>query len=139
MLLISLCHPVTWGSLGVFGGDRCCSDYDVELVADLVSPLLNFSHTAHCCVLWAVFGEEGPCGTVVCNCDTYAVSLVHISRLYPVGQHRPSLVFAGLVELSLHEQILIAPSFPNLPIPIILLGIEWRTPMTRIASILVMI
>ncbi|KAL6074748.1 hypothetical protein STEG23_019054 [Scotinomys teguina] len=44
--------------------------------------------------LEAVFGEEGPCGIVVCNLHTYSVSLVCLALLHPGCQHPPSLLFA---------------------------------------------
>ncbi|KAL6090905.1 hypothetical protein STEG23_021337 [Scotinomys teguina] len=42
----------------------------------------------------AVFGEEGPCGIVVCNLDTCSVSLVYLALLHPGCQHPPSLLLA---------------------------------------------
>ena len=42
----------------------------------------------------AVFGEEAPCEIVVCNPDTYSVSLVYLALLHPGCQHPPSLLLA---------------------------------------------
>lgn len=80
---LSLCCLVVEDFLGYCIGNWSCGGTSVEAAADLESPLLGFPYLLHCCPLWAVFGEEGPCGMVASNPDTCSVPLVYLALLNP--------------------------------------------------------
>ena len=81
-----LCHLVVQGFLNI------CNGTDSEVAADLESPLLDFSCLLYCHRLQAAFSQGDSYRMIVCNPDTYFISMVYVALLQAGCQYLPSLL-----------------------------------------------